>query len=197
MPLLNIKNQGIKALAKLFAGISINNVASSRSVPADIHRPVLNDLEEDVRKPALNLKGIRILIIEDEPDIIELYRLIYGWIYCYLYKEESGCICKALLSADPPQAQNVLDAIQEFKPHLITTGILQPGMNGFEIIQALKNQIPDCPPIIVISATGWDKRHVRKAYALGAEDVIAKGEDFKTGDLLERVHRVLKRHGSV
>lgn len=85
-----------------------------------------------------------------------------------------------------------LKKIQEQKPDLVLLDILLPGLNGFDIVGAVKNN-PEIAhiPIILLSNLG-DKSDVDKGLGLGAEDYLIKAH-FTPGEIVEKVREWLNK----
>jgi DNA-binding response OmpR family regulator len=81
-----------------------------------------------------------------------------------------------------------LNALAHAWPALIVVDLMMPGMDGFELSQRIK-RIADLP-IIVLSAVDADETKV-EALQHFAEDYVVK--PFSPGELVARIHRVLRR----
>lgn len=83
-----------------------------------------------------------------------------------------------------------LRKIQEEKPDLVLLDILLPGLNGFDVVQAVKNN-PETSniPIILLSNLG-DKSDVNKGLGLGAEDYLIKAH-FTPGEIVDKIREWL------
>lgn len=91
-------------------------------------------------------------------------------------------------AADGKSAMNIT---KQVKPDLIICDIMLPGINGYEILDNLKNIIAEeLIPFIYLSAK-VDPFDVRKGMNLGADDYITK--PFRAQDLLEAVDTRLKK----
>ena len=112
-------------------------------------------------KKGLNLSQYSVLIVDDVP----LNRLLV----------------EKMLSPfqfNVRQAENGLEVMRELysenKPHLILLDILMPVMDGFETLEAIReNHAWDDIKIVVLSALNTNEDIV-KAYNLGASDFITK-----------------------
>lgn len=102
----------------------------------------------------------KILIVEDEKNIVLSLRM-------YLKKE----------GFDVKVAPNGIDAIkmaQEYIPDLILLDILLPGMNGYLVCKALKEDMDTKHiPVIFMSAKNQES-DINKAFEVGASDYIVK-----------------------
>jgi two-component system, chemotaxis family, chemotaxis protein CheY len=84
-----------------------------------------------------------------------------------------------------------LDALRSHGPFdLIITDIDMPVMNGFELLEAIRDELgADAPPCLVLSG---EPREVRdRALALGAKEVMVK--PFEVPALLAIVEQHLKK----
>jgi CheY-like chemotaxis protein len=117
-----------------------------------------------VTQPA-DFRALRVLVAEDAQDVRNL-------IAAHL--KRSGH--EVLLAGDGGQAFEIAVAEQ---PDLAIVDIMMPGLNGYELIEKLR-QIPQTQelPIIVLTARagGADKAH---AYRVGADAFIQKPFELK------------------
>src|SRR2546423_9481651 len=83
---------------------------------------------------------------------------------------------------------NGQDAVQyalRETPHLIVLDLMLPGIDGYEVVQRLRNHPKTMHiPIVVLSALGGVVDKVR-AFELGVDDYITK--PFNTDELLARI----------
>ncbi|GAB4242344.1 MAG: response regulator transcription factor [Acidobacteriota bacterium] len=131
------------------------------------------------RLPAAVERGkmARILLADDDPDILELVRFNL---------EKAGWEC--LAAADGPEAWRVLEAE---RLDLAILDIMMPGLSGFEILQRLRRE-PDLQglPVILLTARGEEVDRV-VGFELGADDYVTK--PFSVRELVLRVRRLLER----
>ena len=87
-----------------------------------------------------------------------------------------------------------IEKIIEHKPDLIILDILMPGLNGFEILQMMKEEsiIPNTP-VIILTALKEDGSF-KKALGLGAEDCLLK-TDYNPSELVKKINERLKDKG--
>ncbi len=119
----------------------------------------------------------RILIVEDEPDIMELVMVTLSHDLYELIPAMDG------LSG--------LEKSRQLKPDLILLDIMLPKMNGYDICRELKNA-PETSmiPIIMLTAFG-QKREIEEGYKVKADDYIVK--PFEPVKLRERVKTFLEK----
>lgn len=119
----------------------------------------------------------RILVVDDEPDILNL--LDYNL-------RKAGF--KVLSAKDGPEA---IDTARLQRPDLILLDIMLPDMEGTEVLKRLKTfDTTRHIPVIMLTAKGEEVDKII-GFELGAEDYITK--PFSPRELILRVRAVLKR----
>jgi len=85
-------------------------------------------------------------------------------------------------------SREVCDLHRKNRYDLILLDVLMPGMDGFQVIEALKEMSPDgYLPVLVITA---QPNHKLRALQAGARDFISK--PFELAEVLARVHNMLE-----
>ena len=121
----------------------------------------------------------RILVVEDDADIMELIRF-----NC----EKEGFVTLAAASAE-----EALRAVERVSLALIMVDIMLPGIDGLALCRVLKsNVMTRGVPIIMVSAKG-EEADIVAGLEQGAEDYITK--PFSPRVLIARLKAVLRRHG--
>jgi two-component system alkaline phosphatase synthesis response regulator PhoP len=121
----------------------------------------------------------RILLIDDEPDILE--------ILSFNLNKTGYNVITSL------NAREGIEIAREYQPHLILMDVMMPGMDGIEAceqmrsIDALKDTV-----IAFITARTEDYSQVA-GFEAGADDYIAKPVNLKV--LSNRIKALLKRFG--
>lgn len=126
---------------------------------------------ELVLAPAPITKKKRILVVDDEPHIVKLVSLSLGKKKYDILSAYSG--------------QEALRHIKGAPPDLVVLDIMMPGINGYEMCQALReNASTKHVPIIILSAKSQmeDKLH---AIDVGADDYLCK--PFDPAELARRI----------
>lgn len=84
---------------------------------------------------------------------------------------------------------DALTRIDTWKPHALVLDINMPDLDGFGVLETLKQRGTRPPPTLVLTArhAGED---VKRAVGLGAKDYLTK--PFTEGQLLARVARLLR-----
>jgi DNA-binding response OmpR family regulator len=116
----------------------------------------------------------KILIIDDEANIIELARL---------YLERAGF---TVVAAD--NANQGLATYASAKPDLVVLDVMLPDIDGFEVCRRLRAS--GNPPILILSARREDMDRI-VGLELGADDYLTK--PFNPHELVARVKAILRR----
>ena len=116
-----------------------------------------------------------ILLVDDEPSIIELSKL---------YLEREGFRIRSV-----NDGKSALDAIQRFQPALVVLDVMLPQMDGFEVCRKLN---AENNPIAILMLTARDE-DIDKILGLelGADDYLTK--PFNPRELVARVKAILRR----
>jgi two-component system KDP operon response regulator KdpE len=119
----------------------------------------------------------RILIVDDEPQILRLLRVTFT--------------AKGYEVKDSPNGEAALRIFEQWNPNLIITDLSMPRMDGVEFCRAIRAR--SMVPIIVLSVRDQEKVKVQ-ALDAGADDYVTK--PFQTDELLARVRSALRRAAS-
>ena len=115
-----------------------------------------------------------ILIIEDEPEIAEI-------LETYFAREGFRVIC----AGDGPMG---LAHHQRLRPDLVVLDIKLPGLDGYEVLAALRRRGET--PVIMVTALAEDLDKLQ-ALRIGADDYVVK--PFNPLEVVARARAVLRR----
>jgi two-component system phosphate regulon response regulator PhoB len=119
----------------------------------------------------------RILVIEDEPALVEMLR--------YNLESEGYDVATAL------DGEEGLAAVKDARPDLILLDWMLPHISGLEICRQLRRgRDTQTIPVIMLTARGEESDRVR-ALDVGADDYVTK--PFSPGELSARIRAVLRR----
>jgi two-component system, OmpR family, phosphate regulon response regulator PhoB len=119
----------------------------------------------------------RILVIEDEPALVEMLR--------YNLEKEGFDVATAL------DGEEGLAAVSEAKPDLILLDWMLPHMSGLEFCRQLRRgRETQTIPVIMLTARGDENDRVR-ALDVGADDYVTK--PFSPNELSARIRALLRR----
>lgn len=120
------------------------------------------------------MAGKRILVVDDEPNIVELTRM---------YLEQEGYQVES--AGDGARA---LELINDREPALIVLDLMLPEVDGFEVCR--RTRAKSEVPIIMLTARDEDVDKI-VGLELGADDYVTK--PFNPRELVARVKAILRR----
>jgi DNA-binding response OmpR family regulator len=117
----------------------------------------------------------RILIADDEPNIVMSLEFLM---------QTNGYEVRTV-----GDGERALQALAEFRPHLVLLDVMMPKRNGFEVCQWIRaNPALADVKIVMLSAKGRET-DVEKGLGLGADAYVTK--PFATRELVARVKSML------
>lgn len=85
--------------------------------------------------------------------------------------------------------REALPLVRSWVPDLVILDLMLPGIDGFEVLRAIRAHSSDLP-VLILSARGEEQDKVR-GFRLDADQYVTK--PFSLIELLERVHALLRR----
>ena len=123
----------------------------------------------------------RILIIEDEPDLVQILTYNLAREGYAISSAMTGQEALALADAEPP-------------PELVLLDLMLPDMSGKEICPHLRSRPRTAAvPVIIVTAKGEEIDRVI-GFEVGADDYVVK--PFSVRELILRIKAVLRRAGA-
>ncbi|HEX8916897.1 MAG TPA: response regulator transcription factor [Chloroflexota bacterium] len=117
---------------------------------------------------------LRILVVDDEPHIVNLLRM--------------GLTYEGFVVAEAQDGLEALVQVDRFKPHLVVLDLMLPGMDGLEVAERLRRD----PDLLIIMLTAKDQVSDRiVGLQKGADDYVVKPFSFE--ELLARIRAVTRR----
>ena len=121
--------------------------------------------------------SLRILVVEDEPQISNFLRVGLGYEGFSVAVAEDG--------------HEALAELKRFKPQLVILDLMLPGISGMELAERMRVD----PELMIIMLTARDQVEERIAgLNAGADDYLVKPFDFE--ELVARIHAVTRRRGA-
>lgn len=117
----------------------------------------------------------KIMVVDDEMHIRELVRF---------YLDKAG-----FDTIEAANAEEALDIVENQYIDLAVVDIMMPGMDGFELIEQMRQYREF--PVIMLTAKSQSKDKLR-GFSLGIDDYVTK--PFDPDELMERVKTILKRY---
>lgn len=126
----------------------------------------------------LDLDGISVLVVEDDPGILNLLRTFFLSQGAKVAIEQNG--------------KDVLERVDDFCPDILILDVVMPYIDGLTILSNLRELGNKTPAIMLTDKSTIDDKV--KGLEFGADDYMTK--PFSTKELLARVKNVLRRAGS-
>lgn len=118
--------------------------------------------------------GKKILIAEDEPDLIKV-----------LQKRVSAAGYDTILAADGRKALELFDSR---KPDLVLLDVMMPGMDGWELIRYIKDIRRSRSPVLVLTAKTGEKDKMIGVDILKADAYMTK--PFDPDELIKKIREL-------
>ncbi len=134
-----------------------------------------DSVRADDLSPTLEAPAVRVLIVDDEPDLSEsvAWRL-----------EQAGFELE--VASDGPAA---LKAVRTTRPDLILLDLVLPGMSGIDVLREIR-RISEEVPVVLISGRSEEADRV-VALEIGADDFVLK--PFSPRELVARIRALVRR----
>jgi uncharacterized protein (TIGR02266 family) len=139
--------------------------------------------DTDVQPQTAPAGGFRVLIVEDNPHIIEMYS--------YVLKKLAANDLQGRVPLEvhfAPDGHHALNQLREAHFNLLMTDLYMPVMDGFQLVEKVRaDEKLKTIPIVAISAGGKDAQE--KAMGIGVDIYLRKPVRF--AEVLETVKRLL------
>jgi two-component system KDP operon response regulator KdpE len=119
---------------------------------------------------------MKILVVDDEPDVVESVRLGFTLQWRDVDVLEAG------------EGQRALDVVEQDHPDIVLLDVGLPGIDGYEVLRQIR-AFSDVP-VVMLTARD-DAMDKVKGLELGADDYVTK--PFNHLELMARVKAVLRR----
>lgn len=120
---------------------------------------------------------IRVLVVDDEPDLLEVLERAL---------RQEGCEVHAAASGEA-----AIRAMEKFEPDAAILDIMLPGLNGLELMRRLRERMPE---LCVLFLTARDTVEDRvEGITAGGDDYVTK--PFSLEEVLARLRGLLRRAG--
>jgi two-component system OmpR family response regulator len=123
-------------------------------------------------------EAVRVLVVDDERNITDLVAMALRYERFTVARAHTG--------------REALQAVSEFRPHLMVLDVMLPDLSGFEIAERLASR-GERIPILFLTARDATEDKVR-GLTLGGDDYLTK--PFSLEELVARIRAVLRRAGT-
>jgi len=117
----------------------------------------------------------KIMVVDDEPDTVDLIKLVLMTEGFEVISAYSGKEC--------------LEKLKIERPSLILLDIMMPGMDGWEVFHKIKEEYEDIP-VAILTVRDRDIDKMLGLHVLKADDYITK--PFGRQELIDRVRRLIQ-----
>ena len=118
----------------------------------------------------------KILVVDDESDLVHLYRLVLELNGFHVRGATSGVQALSLIEQDPP--------------HLVLLDVMMPGMNGIEVCRRIRARNDSQREPAIIMYTADDSAENRQASEnAGADELISK--EVPIEQVTDKINRYL------
>jgi DNA-binding response OmpR family regulator len=117
----------------------------------------------------------KIMIIEDNKDIQEIYKLNFEMAGYEVFQEMDGL--------------DGISSVVDKKPDVIILDIMMPNMDGFAFLKAMNDNTSINIPVVVCSNLS-DKETYAKAVSSGATAVLLK-VDYSGKQLVDKINQIV------
>jgi len=122
----------------------------------------------------------RILVVDDEPDILSLL--------VYQFSREGYRVSTAV------DGHSAIESARDELPDLIVLDLMLPRVDGFEVLRTLReDEATREIPVLLLTARREEEERVR-GFEYGADDYVTK--PFSARELVLRVQALLRRAGA-
>jgi len=117
----------------------------------------------------------KILLIEDEPDLAELFGGSLA---------QAGFSVKTLVDGS-----NALETIKTIKPDLVLLDLIIPKKDGYDVLYEVKGDQTAKHTLIYVFSNLTQKAEIDRAMKLGAKDFLIKS-DYTPSKLVAKVNQI-------
>ena len=120
----------------------------------------------------------KVLVVDDEPNIVELLTVSLKFQNFKVYSANSG--------------NEALRIAREVNPDAYILDVMMPGMDGFELLGKLRQEGLDGPVLYLTAKDGVDQRI--HGLTIGADDYVTK--PFSLEEVITRLRVIMRRGGA-
>ena len=126
----------------------------------------------------VDLPPVRLLVVDDEPDIVELLSASLRYAGYDVATATNG--------------REALDLAGSFRPDLVLLDVMMPGIDGFTVLSRMRGEGHQVP-VLFLTARDATEDKVR-GLTTGADDYVTK--PFSLSEVLARIQAILRRSGA-
>jgi len=130
---------------------------------------------------SLSLQGLQVLVVDDDLDSCKLLELVF---------QEYAMNVQTALSA-----QQALDVLTQFQPHILVIDIVLPGQDGYSLLHTIRQlELPTRAKALAIAVTADSTQSKQWAIEAGFDELLLKPLDISElmqvlADLVQQQNR--------
>jgi len=119
----------------------------------------------------------RLLVVDDEPNIVELLSASLRYAGFDVTSARNG--------------REALKAVRDFRPDLLVLDVMMPDLDGFGLLRRLRSDGSRLPVLFLTARDGTEDKVT--GLTLGGDDYVTK--PFSLEEVLARIRAILRRNG--
>ena len=127
--------------------------------------------------PSGTVPEARLLVVDDEPNIVELLSASLRFAGFEVHTATSG--------------SQALSRAAAVAPDLVVLDVMMPGLDGFEVVRRMRQDGLQAPVLFLTARDAVEDRIT--GLTLGADDYVTK--PFSLGEVVARIRAILRRAG--
>jgi two-component system OmpR family response regulator len=131
-----------------------------------------------ILKGMADTPGTRLLVVDDEPNIVELLSASLRYAGFDVSTARSG--------------REAVERIRNVRPDLVVLDVLMPGVDGFSVLRQLRGNGVDIPVLFLTAKDAHEDRIT--GLTLGGDDYVTK--PFSLAEVIARIQAILRRAGN-
>ncbi|MBN2096554.1 response regulator [Candidatus Peregrinibacteria bacterium] len=123
-----------------------------------------------------SIKNIKILIVEDDKDICELYSTAF--------MREGFKVFKAM------EGKGAIEKYQQKNPDIILLDIMMPGVDGYEVLKEVRKRHDKYVPVVML--TNLDMGHFTRHETVDNVDDYLIKSNYTPSEIVERTKEIMR-----
>lgn len=127
----------------------------------------------------MEVKGKRVLIVEDEESLLKLESILLA--------------SKGLKVSACPDGFAAMEELSRNLPDIVVLDVMLPGMDGFEVCRRIKSNSGSAKTPVIMLTARKNSQDMERGLQAGADAYITK--PFKSAELIATIERLLSSLG--
>jgi CheY-like chemotaxis protein len=136
---------------------------------------IIRDQFEEIRADPKPDAAVRVIVIDDEADILQLIRMKLS---------RKGFDVSTASNGDEG-----IEKVLRDKPDVMIVDIMMPGKDGYQVVTEVKARLREDSPVIIMLTSKTEDADMVKGLSMDVDDYITK--PFSPRELIERINVAL------